>query len=104
MPLEPWPLDDQWNAVRGLVSRQRFCDKQKRSAGAGSHFFIARCILLSVVGAYAGDHGFRLPNPVCMRPEFCRSRLAGARRMSDQKMKILGALICAIMMANTIQP
>ena len=61
--------------------------------------------LKTVVGAYAGDHGFPLPNPVSIHPEYPRSRFRIARCMQTlQKMKILGVECSGIMMPKTAEP
>lgn len=58
-----------------------------------------------VVGAYAGDYGFPLPNPVSIRPEYPRLRFRIARCMQTlQKMKILGVECYGIMMSKTAEP
>ena len=72
----------------GPLAQKRRVVLWPRTEMCGAIFFDK---IKTVVGEYAGDHGFSLPNPVSIRPEYSRSRFRIVWRMQTlQKMKILG--------------
>lgn len=92
-------LASNWNSVLGhcalaLVSSvlgsfgDPFINSRKWKDGRVVLFYAN---LISVVGEYVGDQGFRLPNPVSIHREYLRSRFQIEWCIQKlQKMKILG--------------